>query len=207
MKEVIHRLSVAAVGRYTTFQNPRLILTAIRQFSQKFNPFMTKIYLNYEKNTHILPHTEKIVLQLDTPISTECIGIKGLFILRHIRNKLSTVRRKNAEFQCQNWLYINHCQDLRGASNNVLYFIAEFKNVNVIIYLRLRLRLLCGAGGYPPNVLQLIVAYCTNPVLVSPFHLQRRSTSDGVRDLYQRPVELWARNVRSNLALQLRLSR
>jgi hypothetical protein len=30
--------------------------------------------------------------------------------------------------------------------------------------------------------------------LVSPFHLQRRSTSDGMRDLYQRTVELWARN-------------
>jgi hypothetical protein len=37
-------------------------------------------------------------------------------------------------------------------------------------------------------------------LLVSPFHLQRRSTSTGVRDLYQRKVELWARNVRSNLA-------
>jgi hypothetical protein len=32
----------------------------------------------------------------------------------------------------------------------------------------LRLHLLCGAGGYPPNVLQPIEAYCTNPALVSP---------------------------------------
>jgi hypothetical protein len=32
-----------------------------------------------------------------------------------------------------------------------------------------RLRLLCGAGGYPPNVLQPTEAYCTNPTLVSPF--------------------------------------
>jgi hypothetical protein len=30
------------------------------------------------------------------------------------------------------------------------------------------LRLLCGAGGYPPNVLQHTEAYCTNPALVSP---------------------------------------
>jgi hypothetical protein len=44
--------------------------------------------------------------------------------------------------------------------------------------------------------------YCTNPTLVSPFHLQRRSTSTGVRVLYQRKVKLWARNVRSNLAIQ-----
>jgi hypothetical protein len=32
----------------------------------------------------------------------------------------------------------------------------------------LRLRLLCGAGGYPPNVLQPTEAYCTKPTLVSP---------------------------------------
>jgi hypothetical protein len=63
----------------------------------------------------------------------------------------------------------------------------------------LRLRVLYEAGGYPPNVLQPTEAYCANPALVSPFHLQRRSTSAGVRDLYQRKVELWARNVRSNL--------
>jgi hypothetical protein len=42
----------------------------------------------------------------------------------------------------------------------------------------LRLRLLCGAGGYPPNVLQPTETYCSNPALVSPFHLQARSTSD-----------------------------
>jgi hypothetical protein len=53
-----------------------------------------------------------------------------------------------------------------------------------------RLRLLCGAGGYPPNVLQLTEAYCTNPALVFPFHFQRRSTSYGLRDLYQQTVEL-----------------
>jgi hypothetical protein len=46
--------------------------------------------------------------------------------------------------------------------------------------------------------------YCSLPRLivltphsVSPFHLQARSTSDDARDLYQRKVELWARNVRS----------
>jgi hypothetical protein len=33
----------------------------------------------------------------------------------------------------------------------------------------LRFRILCGAGGYPPNVLQHTEAYCTNPDLVSPF--------------------------------------
>jgi hypothetical protein len=33
-----------------------------------------------------------------------------------------------------------------------------------------------------------------------PRHLQRRSTSDDVRDLDQRKVELWARNGQSNLA-------
>jgi hypothetical protein len=67
------------------------------------------------------------------------------------------------------------------------------------------LDLLCGAGGYPSNVLQPFETYCTNPALDSPFRLQRRFTSTGVRDLYQRKVELWARNVRSNLAIQLRL--
>jgi hypothetical protein len=38
------------------------------------------------------------------------------------------------------------------------------------------------------------------PLFGSPVHLQRRSTSGGVRDLYQRKEELWARNRRSNLA-------
>jgi hypothetical protein len=33
----------------------------------------------------------------------------------------------------------------------------------------LRLRLLCGVGGYPPNVLQSTEAYCINPTLGSPF--------------------------------------
>jgi hypothetical protein len=69
------------------------------------------------------------------------------------------------------------------------------------------LRLLCGTCSYPPNVLQLFETYCTNPASVSPFHLQRCATPHGVRNLYQRNVELWARNVRSNLALQLRLPR
>jgi hypothetical protein len=36
---------------------------------------------------------------------------------------------------------------------------------------------------YPANVLQPSMAYCTNPALVFPFRLQRRSMSDGVRDL------------------------
>jgi hypothetical protein len=41
-------------------------------------------------------------------------------------------------------------------------------------------RLLCGAGGYPPNVLQPFETYCNNPALVSPFsspealHVNRR---------------------------------
>jgi hypothetical protein len=37
----------------------------------------------------------------------------------------------------------------------------------------------CGADGIPPSALQPCEAYCTNPV-----YLQRRSTSDGGRDLY-----------------------
>jgi hypothetical protein len=74
MKELINRVSVATVGGYRTRQNPRLILKAIRQFSRKFNLLRTKINLHYAK-THILPHTEKSVLQLDTPVSKECMGI------------------------------------------------------------------------------------------------------------------------------------
>jgi hypothetical protein len=48
------------------------------------------------------------------------------------------------------------------------------------------LRFLCGAGGYPSNVLQPTEAYCTNPALVSPssLHHKRRSTSDDVRGLH-----------------------
>jgi hypothetical protein len=42
------------------------------------------------------------------------------------------------------------------------------------------------------------------PLLVSPFHLQARSTSDEARDLYQRKVELWARNLNSALKVLLR---
>jgi hypothetical protein len=39
-----------------------------------------------------------------------------------------------------------------------------------------------------------------NKVDVFPLHLQSHSTSDNVRDLYRREVELWATNGRSNLA-------
>jgi hypothetical protein len=80
------------------------------------------------------------------------------------------------------------------------FYQAEFFGPKMLI------RLLFGAGGYPPNVLQPFETYCTNPALVSTF-LQRRSTSTGVRDIYQRKVELWARNFRLNLAIQLRLPR
>jgi hypothetical protein len=46
-------------------------------------------------------------------------------------------------------------------------FVFYTNEVNV---LRERvLRLLRGAGGYPPNVLQRFATYCTNPALVSPF--------------------------------------
>jgi hypothetical protein len=48
----------------------------------------------------------------------------------------------------------------------------------------------CGAGGIPHNALQPTEAYCANSALWFPVHLQRRSTSDGVRDLYQRKEEL-----------------
>jgi hypothetical protein len=47
MKELVQRLSVAAVGRERICQNSRLILRTIKQFSQKYNPFRTKINLNY----------------------------------------------------------------------------------------------------------------------------------------------------------------
>jgi hypothetical protein len=58
----------------------------------------------------------------------------------------------------------------------------------------LRFRLLCGAGGYPPNVLQPTEIYCTNPALVS------LPLSPEARHIRRREEELWARNVRSNLA-------
>jgi len=46
-KELIQRLSVAAVGTDKACQKSRLILKVIRQFSQKYNPFRTKINLHY----------------------------------------------------------------------------------------------------------------------------------------------------------------
>jgi hypothetical protein len=42
----------------------------------------------------------------------------------------------------------------------------------------------CGAGEIPPSALQPFEAYCAKPRFSSPIHLQRRSASDGVRDLY-----------------------
>jgi hypothetical protein len=42
----------------------------------------------------------------------------------------------------------------------------------------------CGGGEIPPSALQPLQAYYTNPAFSSPVHLQRRSISDGVRDLY-----------------------
>jgi hypothetical protein len=57
-------------------------------------------------------------------------------------------------------------------------------NIKVNVH-SLGLRLLCVAGGYPPNVLHPTETCCTNPALVpSSLHLQRRSTSDDVRGLY-----------------------
>jgi hypothetical protein len=40
---------------------------------------------------------------------------------------------------------------------------------SILLHLLRLLLLLCGAGGYPPNVLQLTEAYCTNPALGSLF--------------------------------------
>jgi hypothetical protein len=79
--------------------------------------------------------------------------------------------------------------------NLIVITVSEEKNRMNYYRTDLRLRPLCGTAGYPPNVLQPFETYCTNPALVSPFHLPRRSTPTGVRDLYQRKVELWARNV------------
>jgi hypothetical protein len=89
-----------------------------------------------------------------------------------------------------------------GRQNEILSIGIKHRTLSNLL---LHLRLLCGAGGYPPNVLQPFETYCTNPALVSPFHHQKRSTLTGVRDLYQQKLELWARNVRSNLAIELRI--
>jgi hypothetical protein len=59
---------------------------------------------------------------------------------------------------------------------------------------------LCGAGGNPPNTLQPTETYCAQPRFSSPVYLQRRSTSNGLRDLFQRKEEFRATNCRSNLA-------
>jgi hypothetical protein len=41
-----------------------------------------------------------------------------------------------------------------------------------------------GPAGTPPSALQPFEAYCAKPRFSSPSHLQRRSSSDDVRDLY-----------------------
>jgi hypothetical protein len=41
-----------------------------------------------------------------------------------------------------------------------------------------------GAGGITPSALQPFEAYCVNFSFRSAIYFQRRSTSDGVRDLY-----------------------
>jgi hypothetical protein len=119
----------------------------------------------------------------------------------HHSSRSKSVSSNQTGVCISNLSYVLHdqliSQCLTRNSNNIWYTVRSMK----------LLRLLCGAGGYPPNVLQPFETYCTNPALVSPFHLQRRSTSTGVRDLYQRKVELWARNVRSNLVIQTRLPR
>jgi hypothetical protein len=51
----------------------------------------------------------------------------------------------------------------------------------------------------PPSALQPFKVSCAIPRFRSPVCLQKYYTSDGVRDLYYRKEELWARNVRSNL--------
>jgi hypothetical protein len=62
--------------------------------------------------------------------------------------------------------------------------------------LRSRLRLLCGAVGDPPNILQPTEAYCTNPAFSPPpTYISRSAPHQTTRE-----KELWARNGRSNLA-------
>jgi hypothetical protein len=59
------------------------------------------------------------------------------------------------------------------------------------------------AGRNPAYRTSAFEAVCTlTPIFSSPVHLQKRSTPDGLRDLYKRKEELWARNGRSNLARQ-----
>jgi hypothetical protein len=80
----------------------------------------------------------------------------------------------------------NHHHHLQcGNSIMVLFEFLFFVCMDVLMLCVavLRLRLLCGAGGYAPNVLQPTEAYCTNPRFSFPLHLQRRSTSDDVRGL------------------------
>jgi hypothetical protein len=73
---------------------------------------------------------------------------------------------------------ISKIQTVKLSGYNTDYIVV------LISVLSLGLRLMCVAGGYPPNILQPTEAYCTNPALDSPLHLQRRSTSDDVRGLY-----------------------
>jgi hypothetical protein len=42
----------------------------------------------------------------------------------------------------------------------------------------------CVAGGISPGALQPYEAYCAKPHFISTVHLQRLSTSEGVKDLY-----------------------
>jgi hypothetical protein len=63
----------------------------------------------------------------------------------------------------------------------------------------------CGAGRIQPNAVQPTEAYCANPAFGSPFQLQRRSTSDGVRPLLAKgrtmgkkwPIKFSLKNVTS----------
>jgi hypothetical protein len=68
-------------------------------------------------------------------------------------------------------------------SSTILLFLCRLLSAQLSCvrhYVKLR-RLLCGAGCYPPNVLQPTEAYCTNHA----FRLTPSiSTSDDVRGLY-----------------------
>jgi hypothetical protein len=75
-----------------------------------------------------------------------------------------------------------HFNPLEEELNPIFHFLVSLGAHPVlhVSKIRVRLHLLCGAGGYPPNVLQPTETYCANPALVFPpsfpeaLHIRRR---------------------------------